>query len=140
MRDEMPVLHIEKHGAHRVADAMGLRCASVLVDHRDRCHQHERGQQSSRTTEPEFAELDASVIDALAQEERGDQVAREHEEHVDAQEPATTEAVRRCAAPAWNTTTADTATARTPVERRFVWEWARVPARPQVERALAAAR
>ena len=50
-------------------------------------HEDQRGQEPAGASHPERAERDASGRRELAEQQRGDEEAGEHEEHVDADEP-----------------------------------------------------
>src|SRR5262249_8892068 len=55
---------------------------------RDRDQHRHRRQEAPRPPQPEAAELDVAAALELAQQQRGDQVAADHEEDVDAEEAA----------------------------------------------------
>ena len=87
---EVPVRRIEERREGVTAHPrQGRRRRSEPPDDGDR-HQDEqqRGQQPARPPDPEVTQRDGAGTPLLAQQQTGDQVAGEHEEHVDAQEAA----------------------------------------------------
>jgi hypothetical protein len=73
-------------GAHRAQVDRG-HVEPGVHGHRDD-HHEERGQQAARPPAPERPEAHRAVGPVLEQQQRRDEVARQHEEQVDAQPPA----------------------------------------------------
>ena len=87
--DLVPVGDVGGAGDH-VATQLAERVAleDRRVDHQQRHHQEQRRQQPSGPAHPELLEVDATLLFVLADQQQGDQVAADHEEHLDADEPA----------------------------------------------------
>jgi len=87
--DEVPVGEVEERG-QRVATELvdPVRLDDRGEHHRQRDQDPDRRQQPPRPAQPEAAEPQVAVAAELAQQQRGDQVAADHEEDVDAEEAA----------------------------------------------------
>ena len=88
--DEAPVGHVERGGGH--VSGQGAQLVGV-AGHRGHGHRHGQTHQGGReqpaeAPAPEPGQPDAPGALALAQQQRGDEVAGEHEEDRDAQEAA----------------------------------------------------
>ncbi len=87
--DEMPVGDVEEGGQGVAAQLVDpARLDDRRDHHRHRDEDADRGQQAPRPTPPELAHLDVPTAAVLAEQKRGDQVAADHEEDVDAEEAA----------------------------------------------------
>ena len=87
--DLVPVGHVREPGDDVAAEL----AERVATEHRgERREQHERRQQrrqqAARPPEPELAQTDAPRPLVLADQQQGDEVAADDEEHLDAEEPA----------------------------------------------------
>ena len=88
VEDQVPVLHVRERGDHLTAelvDRVGEEQQRVQR-HRGQ-HREQRGEQAAGAAEPESAEIDVAVLAPVGEEQGRDQVAADHEEHVDAEEP-----------------------------------------------------
>ena len=88
VEDEVPVGDVGERGdrvAAQGVDPVGLDDRGD--DHRHRDQDADRGQQAARAPDPEPPEPDVSAAAVLGEQQRGDQVAADHEEDVDAEEP-----------------------------------------------------
>jgi hypothetical protein len=86
---EVPVVDVEER-RERVDTQVGERRAR---QHRRRHERHgdhdaDRGEQPPRPAEPEPEHVEVAAAPELAQQQGRDQVARDHEEDVDPEEPA----------------------------------------------------
>ena len=72
--------------ATRAAARFGLEHRQV--HHQQRQHHEQRRQQTACSTEPELLEVDVVVAFVLGDQQQGDEVAGDDEEHLDTQEPA----------------------------------------------------
>ena len=87
--DLEPVRHVEEASDQVTAHlAERLRLGDRRPDRQSDHHGEERRQQPSRPTHPERAEVDAPVALALSHEQQRDEIARDHEEHLDTEETA----------------------------------------------------
>ncbi len=87
--DEVPVGDVGERGdrvAAQLVDAVGLDDRGG--DHRHRDQHPDRRQQPPRPPQPEAPQPHVPAAAELAQQQRGDQVAADHEEDVDAEEAA----------------------------------------------------
>ena len=87
--DEEPVLDVEQRGddlAPQLVEHVGEEEDRVQRDHEE--HGEERGQEPARAPVPEPLQADAVGLLEVGQQQARDQVAADHEEHVDAEEPA----------------------------------------------------
>jgi len=85
--DEVPVGEVEERG-QRVATQLvdPVRLDDRGEDHRHRDQDSDGGQQPPRPAQPEAAQPQVAVAAELAEQQRGDQVAADHEEDVDPEE------------------------------------------------------
>ena len=90
LADEEPVRDIEERGLDRAqrVDHLGRRRDRGEGRGRDRQHDERRGQQPPEAPGIEPCEADAALAPDIAQQQLGHQEAREHEEDIDADEPA----------------------------------------------------
>ena len=87
--DEVPVGEVEERGERVAAQRVDpVRLDDRRDDHRHRDEDADRRQQAPRPPQPEPADPDVAAAPVLAEQERGDQVAADHEEDVDAEEAA----------------------------------------------------
>ena len=87
--DLVPVVDVEERGDRVAARPHGVRGQEDRRHERGDGDDQERGrQQAARAPEPELEQVDAAGGRALGDQQRRDQEAAEHEEHVDAEEPA----------------------------------------------------
>ncbi len=87
--DEVPVGEVEERGEGVAAGLVDLvRVGDRRDDHRHRDQHADRGEEAAGAADPEAGELDLAGAAELAQEQRGDQVAADDEEDVDAEEAA----------------------------------------------------
>ena len=87
--DEEPVLDVEQRGDHLAAELVehvGEEEDRVQRHHEE--HGEERREQSTGPAVPEPLEADAVGLLVVGQQQARDQVAADHEEDVDAEEPA----------------------------------------------------
>ena len=89
VEDVPPVAHVED--SRRQVAPQGHQLAPV--EQRGPAHGHEQhdeegGQEPSRPTDPEMLQPDPAVAPVLGHQEIGDQVSREHEEDLHAEQPA----------------------------------------------------
>ena len=86
---EAPVGHVEDRCERVVAQADELAPLDRGADEQaDRQQQEQRGQQPARAPGPEAQQRDAPALVELGDQQRGDQVAADHEEDVHAEEAA----------------------------------------------------
>ena len=88
--DEPPVRDVAERGERVGPDAVELtgRREHAGVHHDADHHQEQRGEQPPGAAHPERLQVDASPPRPLGDEQRGDEEAAQHEERVDAEEPA----------------------------------------------------
>ncbi len=79
---EQPAEEVAAGAAHRVA----LEQRHVDGDARE--HDDQGRQQAAGATQPELLEVDEPLALVLTDQQQGDEVAADHEEHLDAEEPA----------------------------------------------------
>jgi hypothetical protein len=87
--DRRPVADVEHRRPHLAAHAGKLR--GVEERHPDadgREHQEEGRKQTPRAVQPEASQAEAGVPPPLVEEQIGDQVAGQREEHADTEHPA----------------------------------------------------
>ena len=109
---QAPVLHVEERAEEVAAQSQRLVVGGdERAEQRDGDqHEEEGGQEPPGPPEPEAPERDAAGAFELPEQQRGDEESREHEEHVDADEPA----LGPGSTPPWKSITASTASARMP--------------------------
>ena len=87
--DLVPVRHVERAGEHvaaQLAERVAFEDRRPQRDHQH--HQEHGGQESAGAAQPELSERDAVRAFAFGDEQQGDQVAGDDEEHLDAEEAA----------------------------------------------------
>ena len=88
--DEVPVGHVEQRGQRvepQVDELVGGGEDLGVDGHPEQHHQQGR-QQAAGPPGPELPEVDGEALAPLPDQQRGDQEARQHEEHVDGEEAA----------------------------------------------------
>ena len=95
--DVMPVGAVEESPEDVFAAHLELegRARGTDPDRHDDQHQEERRQQAPGSPVPEGHQVDRTGSGVLAQQQAGDEVARQDEEDVDAEEPAADPAVAK---------------------------------------------
>ena len=87
--DLVPVRHVGEGGEHIAAQATKLLALEQRRVHDDHRQGHEqRRQQPAGPAKVEVPEVDASAALVLADQQQRDEVAADHEEHLDSDEPA----------------------------------------------------
>ena len=89
LEDLPPVRRVAERGDDVAAERADLVGQEDDREQRDgREHEEQRGQQPAGPAQVELADVHAATVAVLGEQQRGDQVAADREEHVDAEEAA----------------------------------------------------